>query len=102
MRVVALLLLALAATPALAASDPCAKYTDADAYNYCLAGFGPAAGQRHFSKAPPQDDAPADPRRSARPAPRAGASQPVRRRLPAGMIEKPASRGRVHFQIMVQ
>jgi hypothetical protein len=97
-------LLLLASAPAAwAATDPCAKYTDADAYNYCLAGFGPTAGHRTFSKAPPQaEEAAEPPRRASRSSHHFAAPSTPARRLPSGMIQKAAPKGRVHFQIIVR
>jgi hypothetical protein len=104
MRAIAFLLLLLAAGDvAMAGTDPCARFTDADAYNYCLAGFGPAAGRRTLSKAPARELS-AGPRHRASGASRRayGAMSgmlPVARRLPAGIVQQPAPKGRVRFQI---
>ncbi len=97
MRAAAALLALLASGPvARAATDPCAKYADADAYNYCLAGSGPAAGHRTFTKEPAQT-----PSRRARPA-GDDARPSAFRRLPPGMVQKPAPRGRVRFEIRMR
>jgi hypothetical protein len=42
------------AQAASAAADPCAKFSDADAYNNCLARSGPLAGEHKLSHAAPQ------------------------------------------------
>ena len=67
---------ALFAPAALAAGiDSCEKIKDADAYNACLANYGPAVGDHKFTPAPPaaaEEEAPrpgrhkASPRRNAR------------------------------------
>lgn len=72
-------LIALAmTTPALAAADDaCEKIKDADAYNKCLAGFGPARGAVRTRGAPPpgevQRGVRARRRRRGAPAPATGA-----------------------------
>jgi hypothetical protein len=42
------------AQAASAAADPCAKFSDADAYNNCLARSGPLAGEHKVMHAPPE------------------------------------------------
>lgn len=100
MRVIAALLLFLAGAnnPGVAETDPCAKYTDADAYNYCLAASGPVARHRAYSSAPERAPSP-ELRRHSRSAPAARVSA---RHFPPGMIQKPAPNGRVRFQIMLR
>ena len=68
MRVIlAILLLFAGASSALAGSESCEKIKDADAYNACLASFGPAAGEHQTTRAPPPDEKPsAAPARGAR------------------------------------
>jgi hypothetical protein len=95
--VAALLLLLCGAGAAVAASDPCAKYADADAYNYCLAASGPAAHARHFTGGPDRAAIP-----QARRPVRHAATRAPQSELPPGMIRKPAPRGRVRFQIMLR
>jgi hypothetical protein len=94
MRVVLSILLLLAgAQTALAGMDACEKIKDADAYNACLASFGPAAGEHEVTRAPPPDEPQA--RASARGADKAkGAS----RREPRP--ERKAN-GRVRLEFMV-
>lgn len=96
------LIVLAAASGAAAGVDPCAKFVDADAYNNCLAGFGPAAGPARSMRAPPDDKAP----RQKRPGARAK-GPPQARKLegpqakPAGPKAKPAGGGRVRMEIMV-
>jgi len=94
MRVVLLLVLLFWKGFATAASDPCAKFSDADAYNYCLAGSGPLAHHRSSSRAP-ENTPDAGPLRTSRPV----TTRQSGRRLPSGVVQKPAPRGRVRFQI---
>ena len=47
------------AQAASAAADPCAKFSDADAYNNCLALSGPLAGDHKLSHAEPEPAHPA-------------------------------------------
>jgi hypothetical protein len=47
---------------ALAAADPCAKFSDADAYNNCLARSGPLAGEHKVMHAPHDEKRHAAPR----------------------------------------
>ncbi|MBB4196988.1 hypothetical protein CCR94_23545 [Rhodoblastus sphagnicola] len=98
MRLFAALLLLICCADAARAADPCAKYTDADAYNYCLAGSGPVARHRPSSKAPSRAFAPENARRVPRPA----SEKMTGRSLPPGMVRKPAPRGRVRFEIIVR
>jgi len=98
MRPTILVLLLFWPGVALAASDPCAKFADADAYNYCLAGSGPVARPRNFARPPDHARAP-DPRRGGD---RSTAKKASAHRLPAGMAQKPAPRRRVHFQIILR
>ena len=51
------------AQAASAAADPCAKFSDADAYNDCLALSGPLAGDHKLARAPPEEAHPAAHRR---------------------------------------
>ena len=98
MRLAAILLLILGAGDvAMAASDPCAKFADADAYNYCLAGAGPVARQRVLSRAPDNEPA-AHSRRISLPA----TAKRAALRLPPGVVQKPAPRGRVRVQIILR
>ena len=99
--VAAFLLLLVGSVGAGAASDPCAKYSDADDYNYCLAAAGPVARHRASSPAPSPEF-----RRHSRTAPvaRVSAKSFASRSFPAkpfppGMFQKPAPKGRVRFQI---
>ena len=58
-RIALLLALALLAGPAAAATiDDCEKISAPDAYNRCLASFGPKRGQRPPPGAQPRDHAP--------------------------------------------
>ncbi|MCW2282422.1 hypothetical protein M2323_000071 [Rhodoblastus acidophilus] len=102
MRVVAALsiLMACCDGAALGASDPCAKYVDADAYNYCLAGSGPVARSRSLGAAP-RDEAPVV-QKTPRVSHRATPAKPPRPHLPAGVVEKPAPKGRVRVQIILR
>jgi hypothetical protein len=63
----ALALLAAVARPVAAAgADDCEKIKDADAYNACLASFGPAVGSHPATQAPPDESVADAPRRHAR------------------------------------
>jgi hypothetical protein len=42
------------AQAASAAADPCAKFSDADAYNNCLARSGPMADEHKVTRAAPE------------------------------------------------
>ncbi len=56
MRLVLALAFAFAlASAAFAATDPCARFADADAYNNCLAGAGPVAKSNKLGRAPAPD-----------------------------------------------
>ncbi len=95
---VALLLLA-GAEQALAAKDPCEKFRDADAYNNCLAGFGPVAGSHKLTQPPPAENfSHAGRKRSARPKP------PVKQEAPAPREAKVTHKanGRVRIELLVQ
>jgi len=50
------------AQAASAAADPCAKFSDADAYNNCLARSGPLAGEHKVTRAPQDENRHAAPR----------------------------------------
>ena len=52
----ALLALVAASSAARAGVDACEKIKDADAYNACLASFGPAAGAHPTIRAPERED----------------------------------------------
>ena len=69
----------MAATPARA-EDPCAKFTEALAYNSCLARQGPASRAVHVGKAPAN-----------------GAAQAARRPRAHGAIVKPRGRSELVF-----
>lgn len=97
--VVVLILLACCDGAALAASDPCAKFTDTDAYNYCLAGSGPVARSRSLGAAP-RDEAPVA--QKDRSVSHRATPKPSSRRLPAGVVEKTAPKGRVRVQIILR
>jgi hypothetical protein len=58
------------AQAASAAADPCAKFSDADAYNNCLALSGPLAGDHKFSHAGPEQARSSAPRVNRISAPR--------------------------------
>ena len=60
----AFLLFFAGAQAASAAADPCAKFSDADAYNNCLARSGPLAGEHKVIHAPPDETRHAAPRAS--------------------------------------
>ena len=65
--VLAFLIIFAGVQAAFAAADPCAKYSDADAYNNCLAGSGPVAKSHKLGPAPPPGAArPARAKRQAR------------------------------------
>jgi hypothetical protein len=85
-----LLLLCASAQKTLAAKDPCDKFSDADAYNNCLAGFGPAAGHKAYSKAPPDERVQLRSRQRA-----------LAKSRPDEPIAKPAGKGRVRLELMV-
>jgi hypothetical protein len=67
------------AQAASAAADPCGKFSDADAYNNCLARSGPLAGEHNLTRAPPEEKHRAAPRvhQVSKPAPRR--DEPVRK-----------------------
>jgi hypothetical protein len=90
-----LLLVAASAQGALAAKDPCDRYTDADAYNNCLAGFGPAAGRKTYSKATAHERA--APRTRRRALAKNHADDPAGQSL----LVKPAREGRVRLELMI-
>jgi hypothetical protein len=52
----ALLVTIAASSPALAGVEACEKIKDADAYNACLASYGPAAGAHKVVRAPERAD----------------------------------------------
>ena len=52
--ILAFVLFFAGAQTASAATDPCGKYSDADAYNNCLARSGPLAGEHKLSHAAPE------------------------------------------------
>ncbi|MGO9391079.1 hypothetical protein [Rhodoblastus sp.] len=54
--ILALLTLVAGPQAALAAADPCEKFKDADAYNSCLASYGPAVGEHRIMRAPERED----------------------------------------------
>jgi membrane-bound lytic murein transglycosylase B len=93
------------AQAASAASDPCAKFADADAYNNCLAGFGPAAGSHELSRAPPDDvRTGAHGRPAARKAGAQARRPPPRERARSdatGPVSHRVSHGRTRMEIMV-
>ena len=74
------------AQTASAATDPCGKYSDADAYNNCLARSGPLAGEHKLSHAAPDQTHSSGPRVNHVPAPRRD-----------GLTHKP--NGRVRIEI---
>jgi hypothetical protein len=79
LRLLALLAaLALWPAPVFAGADACDKIKDADAYNSCLASFGPVAGPHKVTAAPAADDAPKAARRRGR-RPERSAHAPKRR-----------------------
>ena len=43
------------AAASAAGIDSCEKIKDADAYNACLASYGPAVGEHRFTAAPPAE-----------------------------------------------
>jgi hypothetical protein len=98
MRVtLAILLLFSGASSALAGIESCEKIKDADAYNACLASFGPAAGEHPTTRAPPPDEKPSA-------APAHGARRQAEHSSRASRPElQPArkSNGRVRLEIMV-
>jgi hypothetical protein len=48
-------LLLAGARAASAAADPCGKFSDADAYNNCLASSGPLAGEHKLTRVPREE-----------------------------------------------
>ena len=79
LRLALALLAVLAASPAAGAGvESCEKIKDADAYNHCLASYGPAAGAHPTIGAPeradsvPRDRRKADPSASTTAAPKPG------------------------------
>jgi hypothetical protein len=94
------------AQAASAASDPCAKFADADAYNNCLAGFGPAANSHELLHAPPDEvrtDAHGRPA-ARKPGHQARRPQPRERMHPdanSGPAARRVSHGRMRLEIMV-
>jgi hypothetical protein len=107
----AFVLMIAGAQAASAGSDPCAKFSDADAYNNCLAGFGPVAGQHELSRAPPDEVRPdahgrAAGRKSAgrKSAPQARRQQSRGRTnsdAASGPVARPLPHGRMRLEIMV-
>ncbi|WP_294533154.1 hypothetical protein [uncultured Rhodoblastus sp.] len=57
----------VASSPALAGVDSCEKIKDADAYNACLASYGPAAGAHPTIRAPDRADVLRPRRKGAKP-----------------------------------
>jgi hypothetical protein len=97
-QLLVLILLCASAQNALAAKDPCDKFKDADAYNNCLAGFGPAAGPHKSTRAPDAEEqaAPAHHARSYRARHSAGGG------LPPGFVRKSARKGRVRVEFRLR
>jgi hypothetical protein len=94
----ALVLLALfaGAPAASAAPDPCAKYSDADAYNNCLAGFGPVAAPHKVTRAPVEEPRARD--EAPRATPRHSSAKP---RAPDGPHPRPVAHGRMRIEFLV-
>jgi hypothetical protein len=99
LRCAAAMVLCLAFAPAALAAgiDSCEKIKDADAYNACLANYGPAVGDHKFAPAPPAA--------AEAEAPRPGQHRtPARRNARAG-VEAPRqgpkrqANGRVRIEI---
>ncbi len=81
-----ILLLLAGAQAALAGIESCEKIKDADAYNACLATYGPAVKEHGGKQAPPSDDEPQ--------AQEPGSKEPQTRQLAPS--EEPARGGRRH------
>jgi hypothetical protein len=87
----------LAAAPeAAAGEDPCARFADADAYNNCLAGFGPVAAPAKAARGPAEEGA--SPKALA---PKFHSPQAKKPQAPSGPQAKPAGRGRMRMEFMV-
>jgi hypothetical protein len=108
--VLSLALLFAGAQAALTAPDPCAKFSDADAYNNCLASFGPPAGDYKTTRPPPEEK-PALNEQQGRsfgksPGRKAARHTPTKTSTHGRLTEGPLSRGpvahgRTRMEIMV-
>ena len=77
LRLALALLAILAASPAARAGvESCEKIKDADAYNHCLASYGPAAGAHPILRAPEREDLARSSRRRGEPSAKAKAPPP--------------------------
>jgi hypothetical protein len=91
----ALLALIAASSAARAGVESCEKIKDADAYNNCLASYGPAAGVHPTVRAPERDDFARPSRRWAEPSAK---SKPPAKQGPQ-VTRK--SNGRMRMEIFV-
>jgi hypothetical protein len=94
----ALLALIAASPEAWAGVDSCEKIKDADAYNACLASYGPAAGAHPTIRAPEREDSFPRGRHKAEPS-----ANSVRTRTPAkpGPQVTRKANGRLRMEILV-
>jgi hypothetical protein len=91
----ALLALIVASSAARAGVESCEKIKDADAYNNCLASYGPAAGGRPTIRAPEREDFPRSSPHSAEPS--AKSKPPVKQ---GPQVTRKAN-GRMRMEILV-
>jgi hypothetical protein len=83
---------------AWAGIDSCEKIKDADAYNSCLASYGPAVGEHRFTRAPAPESEPEPPRPGQRKA-AAGKSRARKTVVEAAHTPKRQANGRVRIEI---
>jgi hypothetical protein len=96
-HVLALLMLVASAQAAMAGVESCEKIKDADAYNNCLASFGPAVGEHRVIRAPEGEDVSRPAHPSVRPKAAAREKTPAARETK--VTRKP--NGRVRIEILV-